>query len=47
VIVVKAGELITINGSAGTVYVGNVAKIDPNSVANSARCSSGATSTAA
>jgi len=29
VIVVKAGELITINGSAGTVYVGNVAKIDP------------------
>jgi pyruvate,orthophosphate dikinase len=28
-IVVKAGEVITINGSAGTVYVGNVAKIDP------------------
>jgi pyruvate, orthophosphate dikinase len=28
-ITVKAGELITINGSAGTVYVGNVAKIDP------------------
>ena len=28
-IVVKEGEVITINGSAGTVYVGNVAKIDP------------------
>jgi pyruvate,orthophosphate dikinase len=29
VIVVKAGEIITINGSAGTVYVGDVKKIDP------------------
>jgi pyruvate,orthophosphate dikinase len=28
-IVVKGGETITINGSAGTVYVGDVAKIDP------------------
>jgi len=26
---VKAGDVITINGSAGTVYTGNVAKIDP------------------
>ncbi len=29
VLVVKAGEIITINGSAGTVYIGDVAKIDP------------------
>ncbi len=28
-VVVKAGEVITINGSAGTVYVGDVKKIDP------------------
>jgi pyruvate,orthophosphate dikinase len=28
-IVVKAGQVITINGSAGTVYVGDVKKIDP------------------
>jgi pyruvate,orthophosphate dikinase len=28
-ITVKAGDIITINGSAGTVYVGDVAKIDP------------------
>ena len=28
-VTVKAGDIITINGSAGTVYVGDVAKIDP------------------
>jgi pyruvate, orthophosphate dikinase len=28
-ITVKAGDIITINGSAGTVYTGDVAKIDP------------------
>jgi pyruvate, orthophosphate dikinase len=28
-ITVKAGDVITINGSAGTVYVGDVKKIDP------------------
>jgi pyruvate, orthophosphate dikinase len=28
-VVVKAGEIITINGSGGTVYKGDVKKIDP------------------
>ncbi len=28
-IVIKAGQIITINGSAGTVYLGDVKKIDP------------------